>query len=113
MDRAIRHIKIIPTTMIYKQEIYDITFYDKKLIMDKYELYLKNYRLMSLKLFSPHPNCDPSNKEFCLPPYIIGQRLEDVKDQLPKILEIYNIDSCYFSPWDLIQYKKREWVIDI
>ena len=108
MSSVILNKKIIPRTMIYNQEIYDIVYVDPKMIINNYEIILDDFKLVGLKLFNPHPNCNPKTNEFCLGSNIIGQKIEKIKSIFDYMLSVYNIDSCYFSPWGLINYIKRE-----
>jgi len=99
---------IIPKIMNYKNKIYDILTVDDSLIINRYDICLKRFKVVSIILYNNHPNCNPNTNEFCLPIYMKNQKIESIKNAIPLILSIYNIDNCYYSPWGLITYKKRD-----
>jgi len=99
---------IIPNLMIYKNEFYDIKTIDEELVINGYKLVIRKNKLKKVFLNNSHPNCNPINNEFCLPDNLIGKELSnDLVEMIEYLIKIYNIDSCYFSPWDKITYQKR------
>lgn len=99
---------IIPNLMIYKNEFYDIKTIDKELVINGYELVVRKNKLKKVYLNNPHPNCNPMSNEFCLPDDLADKELSsDLIEMIEYLIKIYNIDSCYFSPWDKITYQKR------
>ena len=100
--------EIVPKIMYYQNKIHDITSVDSSLIIKNYKIILNSLKVKSLILFNSHPNCNPNTNEFCLPVNVIGKKFEEVKDLISYLLSVYNVDSCYFSPWGLIKYKIRE-----
>ena len=99
--------EIVPKIMYYQNKIHDITFVDPALIIKGYKIGIEDSKIRSLILSNRHPNCNPNTKEFCLPPNVIGANVDDVKDLLSYLLTVYNMESCYFSPWGLIRYTTR------
>ena len=103
----IENQEIIPKTMYYRGKVFDIVRVDPSLIIKKYEINLKNSKIESIKLFNSHPNCNLDNSEFCLPSYIIGKEISEVKDLITYSLSVYNLENSYFMPWGLIKYEER------
>jgi hypothetical protein len=104
--------KIIPKTMKYKNEIYDILFVNPKLIIRKHIIKLKDGKLKRVELVGKHPNCSNTTNEFCLPFGFVGKKFDKAtREMIEYLISTYNLDSCYFMPWGMIKYKKRE-VID-
>jgi hypothetical protein len=99
--------EVVPKIMYYQNKMHDITYVDPSLVIKGYKINLNNSEVESVKLFNSHPNSDPKTNKFCLPSNVIGKKLEEVKDLISYLLSVYNIDSCYFSPWGLIKYKER------
>jgi hypothetical protein len=111
MNTIIVEEKIVPKIMNYQNKIYDILYVDPKLVIKNFKINLERFKLHSLILSNPHPNCNPNTKIFCLPPDLLGKKIEDVRNILNYLISVYNMDSCYFSPWGLIKYKERERII--
>lgn len=104
---------IIPNIMIYKNEIYDIESIDESLVINGYTLEVRKNKLLKVYLNNIHPNCNPETLEFCLPDDLIEIEFsEKIVDMIEYLIKIYNIDSCYFSPWNKITYRKRVMVND-
>jgi hypothetical protein len=92
--------KITPRIAIYKRDAFDILEVDPEFMINKYEITLKESKVVSLKLFALHPNCNPDTGEFCLGPDIIENQANEylLEKVIPYTLSVYNLDSCYFRP---------------
>jgi hypothetical protein len=91
--------KIIPNRVIEGKRAYHITHLDIMYHIDGFEVSLENSKVMNVRLFGFHPNCDPNTDNFCLPDF-----KKDVKfssEYLKTIItniETYYLDSSYFNP---------------
>lgn len=101
--------KVIPNKLIYKNEVYEITSVDSKFVLRGFKIHLEdNGTLKRVTLSDYHPNCDPYSKEFCIPPSLIHEKLENKTMLLiMNYLKTFNFDSCYYMPWVSFKYKKK------
>jgi hypothetical protein len=100
--------KITPKTMKYKNEIYDISFVDPKLIIRNHIIKLKYGKLNRIILNGKHPNSNTTTNEFCLPFGLLGKKFDkSLREMIEYLISTYNLDSCYFMPWGLIKYERR------
>ncbi len=100
---------IIPKKLIFEDNVYYITKVDKILIIKSYILELINSKIIRLFLNVKHPNCDPSTNLFCLPEYFINSKITKQRLLLiENLLETYNMNNCFWSPWKYISYSNNE-----
>ncbi len=100
---------IIPKRLIFENNVYYLTKLDKILIIKSYVIELKDSRIVRLFLNNRHPNCDPSTNLFCLPDYFIDTKITKQRLLLiENLLETYNMNNCYWSPWKYISYSSQE-----
>lgn len=101
---------IIPRMLVYKQQPYIIEYVNPSLLITKYNIKLDSAnKLEEVRLYQEHPNSQPGTNLFCLPKNLIKSKLTaDLKTMIEFVISIYNLDSCYFMPWDKIKYKNIE-----
>lgn len=99
----------VPYRLIFNNEIYQITNIHKKYVIKDLTIKTVNRKIEAIELESPHPNSNPRNGEFCIPDHL---RNFEVNEKSIKMIELmiccFNLDDCYFTPWDEIEYKKQE-----
>lgn len=99
---------LIPNKLIYKRVIYKIAELDKKYFIKKYNIKTFKNKIYKLELKIPHPNCHPDTNEFCLPIHLIGEELDQkAYDKIENMLKTFNLDGCYFKPWNELRYIKN------
>ena len=96
---------LVPERVIHNGKVYKLTNLGSKYIIKKYTVKTVNKKIDMVYLNSIHPNCDPNTNEFCIP-NILRQHKFTKKTQrmLEQILTTFNLDDCYFKPWDDISY---------
>jgi len=100
---------IKPRKLIYKNEIYTITKLANKFEVDGFIVKTVNGKIDMVILDNPHPNAIPKSGEFCIPHSLRKYNLTNKsKNMITNMLLCFNLDDCYFTPWDEIQYKKQE-----
>lgn len=98
---------IVPKKMFYKRRLYKITDIDKKYVIREYVVRLFDGKINAVFIDAPHPNSDPSTNEFCIPHKLRKLTLDtETKKFLEEMLNVFNIDFCYFAPWGEIKYEK-------
>lgn len=99
----------VPRKLVYKNEMYDISDLKKKFVVRGYTIKTVNGKIDMVSIKNPHPNANPKTGEFCIPHSL---RKHEVNEKTKQIIEImlccFNLDDCYFTPWDEIKYKKQE-----
>lgn len=99
---------LIPSRLIYRKEIYSITHIKNEYIIKTYKVFEVDGKVNRIYLESKHPNCDPKTNEFCLPEELKNQKLKKVKKSIEYFLTTFNLDDCYFVPWEDFKYKSKE-----
>lgn len=100
---------IIPRKLIFNNQIYKITKLDKKFQINGYVVKTVEGKIDMVILRSAHPNALPKTGEFCIPSTLRKHELnENTKKMIKNMLICYNLDDCYFTPWDEIDYEKLE-----
>ncbi len=105
-------VNILPNTMIYLGELYDVTPVDgkaeKELRVNGYTIYKEDDRLVKIILDCDfHPNCRADTKEFCISSSLIGQLVNmDLISLINSSISVYNMDTAFERPWGKIEYKK-------
>lgn len=97
---------IIPSRLIYQNKLYSIISIDDDYIINKYEIYLDNYdRIENIHIDANHVNSDPDTDLFCLPEDIKQRQLSNkLIREIEIIMETYNLNNCYYTPWSYIKY---------
>jgi len=98
---------VIPKKLIYKNELYRITKLAKKFEIKNYIVKTINDKIDMVILNNPHPNAIPRTGEFCIPNSLRQHELtKESNSMIISMLSCFNLDDCYFTPWDEIKYKK-------
>jgi hypothetical protein len=105
-DTLVRRV-ITPSKLIYRSEIYKIIDIHPKFIVKGFVVKTVNNRMDIITVSAPHPNVNPTTKHLCIPHRIRDLPLTDnTIIMIETILDCFNLDDCYFTPWDEIQYTK-------
>jgi hypothetical protein len=106
LTESIKRI-IIPDKLIYKDEMYRIIDLHSKFIINEIEIKTVNKKIDLIKVRSPHPNVNPVNRNLCFPHRMRSLCLtKNTIIMIESILRCFNLDNCYFTPWDEIEYTK-------
>lgn len=99
----------VPRKLIFKNQIYEITNLDRKFVIKDYKIKTVDGNLDMIILNNPHPNANPTTGEFCIP-HKLRQLSIDTKtlNMIKSMICCFNLDDCYFTPWDEIEYKQQE-----
>jgi len=105
-DTLVRKV-IVPDKLIYRSEIFKIIDIHPKFIVKSFVVKTVNDKIDIIKVVSPHPNVNPTNKNLCIPHSMRTLPLTaNTIVMIEAILSCFNLDDCYFTPWDEIQYAK-------
>lgn len=97
----------IPSKLIFKHQLYQIIKIDKKFIIRGYTIKTIDNQISSVILNNPHPNAHPRNGEFCIPNQLRSLNLnKKTKGMIGLMLCHFNLDDCYFTPWNEIEYRR-------
>lgn len=98
-----------PQKIIHNGSVYRIIKYPRKYFIRGYKLTLINGKIDNVHIKAAHPNAQPSTGKFCIPNEL---RKMPYNHNTQKLLEIilgqFNLNNCYFTPWNEIQYRKQE-----
>lgn len=99
---------IMPRKLIYKNELYQITKISKKFEIKKYVVKTVDDKIDMIILDNPHPNAIPRTGEFCIPNSLRQHELtKESNSMIISMLSCFNLDDCYFTPWDEIKYERQ------
>jgi len=91
--------QIIPNRVIKGKNVYKITYLDKIFYLDGFEISTENDKVMNVRVFGFHPNCDTNTDNFCLPDFKKGVFLSDEYFKLILTnIQTYYLDNCFFNP---------------
>jgi hypothetical protein len=97
----------VPSKIIFKNELYQITNLHEKFIIKGYTVKTVNNMIDSVILSNPHPNANPKTGEFCLPYKLRSLKFnKKEKEMIVVMLCHFNLDDCYFTPWNEIEYRR-------
>jgi hypothetical protein len=100
---------VIPRKLIFKNELFNITHLSKKFEIEGYIVKTVNDKIDMVILNNPHPNANPKSGEFCIPNSLRKHKLTEASNaMILSMLNCFNLDDCYFTPWDEIQYERQE-----
>jgi len=100
---------IVPKRLIFRNELYRILDYPNKYLTTGYRVVLVDGKIDEIEIDNLHPNANPRTGELCIPNSLRDFSLNDEsKKMIYNILSCFNLDNCYFTPWDEIQYRKQE-----
>jgi len=102
--------KIIPTRVILNSCAYEITYIDKEFHLDGFEISTENDKVLNVRLFGGHPNCDPDTDLYCLQDYKKNVEITPEYLRLLKTnIRTYYLDNCYFNPTGRkLRYEKMD-----
>lgn len=96
---------LIPEKMIYNGKVHQITGLESKYIIRQYVVKTIDKKIDTVYLNSVHPNCDQNTKQFCIPNILRNHKFNRESQLiLENILITFNLDDCYFKPWNDISY---------
>ena len=99
----------VPYKLIFKNQIHEITSLHDKFILRDFMITSVNGKIDTVKVYNPHPNANPKSGEFCIPHTLRQLEVnENTLNMIRSMLCCFNLDSCYFTPWDEIKYEKQE-----
>lgn len=99
----------IPSKLIFRNRLYEITKLHKKFTVRGYKVRTINNEISSIILSNPHPNANPRTGEFCISNSLRSLKFnKKTKGMIGLMLCHFNLDNCYFTPWNEIEYKKIE-----
>ena len=100
---------IVPQRLIFKNELYKITDYKDRYITRGYTVVLVNEKIDDIIISNLHPNANPKTGEFCIPYSLKKFPLNDETEKMIySMLSSFNLDDCFFTPWNEIKYQKQE-----
>jgi hypothetical protein len=96
-----------PSKLIFKNQLYQIIDLHEKFIIKSYKIKTVDNMIDSVILNNPHPNANPRTGEFCLPNRLRSFKLnKKTKGMIGVMLCNFNLDDCYFAPWNEIECRK-------
>jgi hypothetical protein len=105
-EKRIRKV-IVPEKLIYKREAYRILDIPKKFMINEFIIKTLDGEIDNVFVQTPHPNVNPKSKKLCLPNTMRSLKVtKNTIKMIENILTCFNLDNCYFTPWDEIQYRK-------
>jgi len=100
---------IVPTRLIYKNDFYKILDYKDSYIIKGYTVVLVNDNIDEIIIHNLHPNANPKTGEFCIPHSLREFPFnEETKKMIYSMLSCFNLDDCFFTPWNEIKYQRQE-----
>ena len=99
----------VPHKLIFKNQIHEIIDIDPKFVIKGFKVKTVNGKIDKVTISCPHPNANPKTGEFCIPHSIRSHDLnKNTVKMIQSMLNCFNLDDCYFTPWDEIKYRKQE-----
>ena len=100
---------IVPTRLIYKNDFYKILDYKDSYVTRGYTVVLVNEKIDEVVISNLHPNANPKTGEFCIPHSLREFPLnEETQKMIYSMLSCFNLDDCFFTPWNEIKYQRQE-----
>jgi len=91
--------KIIPNRIIMDKNAYEITYVNEMYHLDGFTITTENDKVLYVRVFGYHPNCDPDTDVFCLPDFKKGIYLtKEYLDIVITNIQTYYLDNCFFNP---------------
>jgi len=107
-DHRIRRVHV-PHKLIFRNQLHEIIDLNKKFVIKEFIVKTVDNKIDKVILNNPHPNAEPRTGSFCIPNSL---REHDLNQNTIKMIEsmlcCFNLDDCYFTPWDEIKYRKQE-----
>lgn len=99
----------VPNRLIFRHEVYQIIDIVRKFTIREYIIKTVDNKIDMVILNNPHPNANPQTGEFCIPNYLRSYEINKQSLQfIENMLRCFNLDSCYFTPWSEIEYRRLE-----
>ncbi|MHA1802245.1 MAG: hypothetical protein ACTSWJ_10955 [Candidatus Heimdallarchaeaceae archaeon] len=99
---------IIPDRAIYDGMLYRMNI-DRKFILKGYKVKSINKKIDQIFVKGTHPNANPRTREFCIPNKLRKYSLNsETTNVIQTIMRCFNLDDCYFTPWDEIEINPME-----
>jgi hypothetical protein len=99
---------IIPDKAIYRGEPYRMNV-ESKFIIKGFKVKVINDKIFQIFIRGRHPNANPKTREFCLPNILRKLPLnEESLKFIHNQLGCFNLDDCYFMPWNEIELNQME-----
>ena len=90
---------IIPNRVIQGKNIFKITYLNEIYYLDGFEVSTENDKVINVRVFGFHPNCEPNTDNFCLPDFKKGVYLStDYLNVIITNIQTYYLDNCFFNP---------------
>jgi hypothetical protein len=100
--------RIKPGRMKFRGDFYTLLDCSDRFIIKGYRVRERQGKIFSVWVRGHHPNANPKTKELCLPDNLRTLPFNEVsKKMIENQIYTYNLDDCYFTPWDEIVYKKQ------
>jgi hypothetical protein len=91
--------QVIPNRVIKEKNVHKITYLDEMFYLDGFEISTENDKVINVRVFGFHPNCDPNTDNFCLPDFKKGVFLtEKYFNLILTNIQTYYLDNCFFNP---------------
>lgn len=102
-------IKIVPSKIIFRRSVIRIRrILNPCFVIRGYNILCDGRNLYRVYLQGDHPNQDPKSKEFCIPNMLKKKEIsKDLILHLERSIRTYNLDDCYFSPWQAIETEEE------
>jgi len=102
--------KIIPDRIVMDKNVYEITYLHEEYHLDGFQVNTENGKVINVKLFGYHPNCDTDTDIYCLPDFKKG--VDFTSEYLNMIytnIKTYYMDNCFFNNLGRkVRYKKMK-----
>lgn len=101
--------RLIPNKLICNQDFYTISLVDEEYIIDEFVIYVRNEKIERIVILKgKHPNCNPVNKEFCIPDEIKNMKFnKEALRLIENMFLTFNFNSAYFQPWAVFKIEKE------
>jgi hypothetical protein len=82
-----------------ERNVYRIKYLDELYHLDGFSITTENDKVMYVRVFGYHPNCDPDTDIFCLPDFKKGVYFtKEYLDVIITNIQTYYLDNCFFNP---------------
>lgn len=91
--------QIIPNRVIKDKNVYKIKYLNEIYYLDGFEVSTENDKVINVRVFGFHPNCDPDTDNFCLPDFKKGVYLTtEYLNLIITNIQTYYLDNSFFNP---------------
>ena len=92
--------------IIYSGKAWKIIQINDKYVIRDFYIETDSYnKIINIVLNDPHPNCDPETNLFCIPNNLYKIEFNETSlNLIENMIQIYHLDSCYFTPWNYIKW---------